>query len=229
MNQAAEEIRARLFALRDPKYHDFLCKLIPTADPDTIIGVRMPVLRALAKELRGTPTAAEFLRELPHGYYEERNLHALLIQRGSYEAVLAEVKRLVPYMDNWATCDLLRPKAFAKHTAELLPEIRSWLQSGETYTVRFGINMLMAFYLDDAFSPEYPELVAACACGDYYIDMICAWYFAEALAKQPETIRPFFEQRRLPKWTHNKAIQKCVESFKISAEEKEALKAMREK
>ena len=226
---AVEEIRARLFALRDEKYHAFQCSLMPTVDPATVIGVRMPALRALEKELRGTGDAAEFVREMPHEYYEERNLYALLIERSKFEDALAQVERFLPFIDNWATCDLLKPKSFAKHTDELLPYIRRWLQSGETYTVRFGVNMLMGFYLGDAFTAECPALVAESACGDYYIDMVVAWYFAEALVKQREAVLPYFAKKHLPKWTHNKAIQKAVESFRVPDETKQWLKTLREK
>ena len=226
---AIEEIRARLFAAKDEKYHAFQCRLMPTVDPAAVIGVRMPALRALAKELRGTPIEAEFVAEMPHTYYEERNLYALLIERSGFADAIAQAERFLPCVDNWATCDLLKPKAFAKHTEELLPHIRTWLKSGETYTVRFGVNMLMGFYLGDAFTEECPALVAESACGDYYIDMAAAWYFAEALVKQREAVLPYFAEKRLPKWTHNKAIQKSIESFRVPAETKEQLKAMRVK
>ena len=226
---AAEEVRTRLFAARDEKYHAFQCSLMPTVDPATVIGVRMPALRALEKELRGTDAAAEFVAEMPHTYYEERNLYALLIERSRYEDALAQVERFLPCIDNWATCDLLKPKAFAKHTDKLLPHIRRWLKSGETYTVRFGVNMLMGFYLGEAFTEECPALAAESACGDYYIDMVVAWYFAEALVKQREAVLPYFAEKRLPKWTHNKAIQKAVESFRVPDKTKEWLKTLREK
>lgn len=228
MSAAAETIRSRLFALQDLKYRDFHCALMPTVDKKSVIGVRVPALRALAKELAGTETAAAFLAELPHAYYEENNLHGLLIERmPGFDETLAALERFLPCIDNWATCDLIRPKAFRTHTDALMPCVRLWLQSGHTYTARFGIRMLMDFYLTDAFLPELPALVASCACGDYYIDMCVAWYFAEALYKQPDAILPYFSERRLPKWTHNKAIQKSIESFRIPAGTKAYLKTLR--
>lgn len=221
------EIQRRLFELQDLGYRDFHAKLMPTVDKERVIGVRTPALRALAKELRGSEIANAFLQTLPHHYYEEQNLHAMLIEKGVFPEVLTEVERFAPTVDNWATCDLLRPKVFAKHTEELLPHILAWLESDKTYTVRFGIRMLMDFYLGEAFQSDYLALVANCACGDYYIDMCVAWYFAEALCKQSEAALPWFAEKRLPKWTHNKAIQKSIESFRIPAETKDFLRTLR--
>ena len=232
MTETAEtRVRARILALRDESYRAFHLALIPTVDPETVVGVRAPALRALAKELRGTADAAEFLRALPHTLYEERNLHSMLIaQEPDFEAALAAQERFLPCIDNWATCDLPAPRVFARHTAELLPHVRAWLESEHPYTVRYGVRMLMDFYLDEAFSPELPALAAACAGrGEYYIDMGVAWYFAEGMAKRPADFLPWLEQRRLPVWTHNMAIRKSCESYRVPAETKERLRALRVK
>lgn len=224
------EIQEKLFALQDVGYKAFQSKLMPTIDPDTIIGVRSPAQKALAKELFGTPLAEEFLRTLPHTYYEENNLHGLLIMREkNYDTVLAQLEDFLPCIDNWATCDTLRPNVFAKHKAELLGEIRKWLVSDHAYTVRFAIEMLMTFYLDEDFFPEALELVAAVDWEEYYVKMMVAWYFATALAKQYEAALPYVEQGRLERWTHNKTIQKAVESYRITDEQKAYLKTFRRK
>ena len=221
-------IQQRLFALQDLKYRDFHCKLMPTVDPETVIGVRTPALRALAKELGGSAEAAEFLKALPHAYYEENNLHGFLIERlKDYGETVAALDAFLPYVDNWATCDLMSPKVFKKHTNELLVKIDEWLASSETYTVRFGVEMLMSFYLDERFSSRYLEKVAEVKSEEYYINMMIAWYFATALAKQYEAALPYIERRRLDKWTHNKTIQKAVESYRITDEQKAYLKTLK--
>lgn len=225
--QAETLVRQKLSALQDLKYREFHASLIPTVRKETVIGVRTPALRALAKDLRGTAAGEAFLQILPHEYYEEQALHAMLIEHGDFETVLRALERFLPTIDNWAICDLLRVKVFAGHEEELMPHILRWLHSGRTYVVRFGIRMLMDFYLGKAFCPAYLKLAADCACGDYYIDMCVAWYFAEALCKQPEAAMPWFEQKLLPKWTHNKAIQKSVESFRIPQETKDYLRTLR--
>lgn len=218
----------KLFELKDEAYKHFNCALIPTVDPDTVIGVRTPALRNLAKELWGTPEARDFLAELPHRYYEENNLHAFLIEHiRDYEKCMAETERFLPYIDNWATCDGFSPKVFKKHLPELLVKIHLWLQSEHTYTVRFAMGMLMRHYLDEHFSPEYPELVASVQSEEYYIRMMQAWYFATALAKQPDAILPYFSEGRLEPWTHNKAIQKAIESYRITPEQKAYLKTLK--
>lgn len=228
MNTAAEKIQKRLFELQDPGYRDFQSKLMPTIDKETVIGVRTPELRRLAKELRGTPEASEFIRNLPHQYYEENNLHSFLIAEiKDYDTCMAEIKRFLPFVDNWATCDTMAPKVFAKHLPELLQEIYGWLDSGETYTVRYGIGMLMRYFLDEAFKPEYLELVARVESEEYYIRMMAAWYFATALAKQYEAALPYIEGKRLEVWTHNKTIQKAVESYRIAPEQKDYLKTLK--
>ena len=222
------DIRAHLFELQDREYQAFQAKLMPTVSPDAVIGVRMPALREFAKQLRGTEEAERFLEDLPHQYYEENTLHGLLIayikDPGS---CIAELDKLLPYVDNWAACDVISPVSFKKHPACLLPKVREWLVSSHTYTVRFGIGVLMKFYLDEAFSPEYPEWVAAVKSEEYYVNMMIAWYFATALAKQPDTVMPYLKNQRLDPWTHNKTIQKARESFRISPGMKEELYQLR--
>lgn len=225
------KIEAQLFALQDETYREFHCRLIPTVDPETVIGVRVPALRKLANTLRAQPETAAFLQALPHRYYEENHLHGLLIAAiPEYTQLIAALNAFLPYIDNWATCDLLRPKAFRKHLPELLEQIRLWIRSEHPYTVRFGIEMLMTFYLeDDTFQPAYLELVCGVQSEEYYVKMMVAWYFATALAKQYDTALPYIEQRRLALWTHNKTIQKAVESYRITAEQKTYLKTLRQK
>lgn len=222
------EIQQRLFALQDAGYRDFHAALMPTVDKALVIGVRMPALRALAKELKGTEPAADFMAQLPHKYYEENNLHAALIGHiRDFDACMAAVERFLPYVDNWATCDMMNPRALAKDKAALLERIRLWLQSGHTYTVRFGMGMLMNHFLEEDFREEYPALVASVRSEEYYVRMMQAWYFATALAKQYEAAVTYLEQRRLGAWVHNKTIQKARESFRVSQEQKEYLKSLK--
>ena len=220
-----KQIVSRLFDLRDEAYGAFQCKLIPTAPPESFIGVRTPALRAFAKELYKSGEGEAFLRILPHRYFDENQLHAFLIsEEKDYETCVRRVEAFLPSVDNWATCDQLSPKAFRKHRAELLPYLKRWIDSGKTYTVRFAIGMLMQHYLDDAFDPVYPALVASIQSEEYYVNMMIAWYFATALAKQYEAALPYITENRLSRWARNKTIQKAVESYRISPERKEALK-----
>ena len=228
MTQETECIRARLFALQDEGYRAFHSRLMPTVPPETVIGVRVPALRRLAKRLAGTPQAEAFLQELPHIYYEENNLHAFLLESiRDYDAALAATEKFLPYIDNWATCDSFCPKVFAKHKEDLLPVLRRWRASDHPYTVRYGMEMLMRYYLDEDFRPEHLAWAAAVHSGEYYINMMRAWYFATALAKQPEAALPWLTARRLDVWTHNKTIQKAVESSRIPAETKAFLRTLR--
>ncbi len=304
MSEIIKEIRQRLFALQDMQYRDFQSRLMPTVAKETVIGVRIPELRRLAKELSAREDIKEFLEDLPHGYYEENNLHGFLImQERDYTRCIEKLEIFLPCIDNWATCDLLRPKIFQKNLQELIQKIPDWLGSGHPYIIRFGIEMLMVYYLDEAFSPEYPEWVAGLSRqGDcqsasekpffrdannivpereeypqrtfftsalnepdalpvslvplrenlsasgprriffplrdgrfsnnilsdvYYVNMMIAWYFATALAKQYETTLPYIENHVLDTWTHNKTIQKAVESDRISEEHKAYLKTLR--
>jgi 3-methyladenine DNA glycosylase AlkD len=220
----------KLFELQDITYKEFHQKLIPNINPETIIGVRTPELRKLAKELSKSPEAAEYLNMLPHKYYEENNLHGFLIEAiKDYGACITAVEAFLPYVDNWATCDLMSPKVFRKHLPELHEKIKVWLTSDLTYTVRFGIGMLMRFYLDDKFQPEMLELVAAVRSEEYYVNMMIAWCFATALAKKYDAALPFVEEHRLEKWTHNKTIQKAIESYRIDDEAKDYLRILKVK
>ena len=221
-------IQDKLFALQDTKYHDFQCKLIPTVDPNLVIGVRTPALRKLAKEYAKTPEAAEFLNLLPHTYYEENNLHGFLLEAiKDYDACIQAIDTFLPYVDNWATCDMMSPKILKKHLTELLEQIKIWIHTSDTYTIRFGIELLMRFYLDEAFDPSYLELVAEVHSEEYYVNMMIAWYFATALAKQYEASIVYLEEKRLTREVHNKTIQKAVESFRISEEQKTYLRTLR--
>lgn len=221
-------IQQRLFALQDEKYRDFNAALMPTVPKETVIGVRTPTIRGLAKELKGTAQAEEFMKALPHEYYEENNLHAVLIEHiKDIDACIEALERFLPYVDNWATCDIMRPKALAKNKEKLMERILVWLRSEHTYTVRFAMGMLMSHFLDEDFRAEYPALVAAVRSEEYYIRMMQAWYFATALAKQYEAALPYIQQRRLDPWVHNKSIQKARESFRVSDERKEYLKTLK--
>ena len=223
------QVQKELFDMQDEGYRAFHSKLIPNIDPARIIGVRTPQLRSYAKQFGKRPEAAVFLQQLPHTYYEENNLHAFLIEQiKDYDTCVAEWNRFLPYVDNWATCDMPSPKVFKKHLQELLPQIRTWMDSGETYTVRFGIGMLMRLYLEpETFSTEYLQWVADVRSEEYYVNMMVAWYFATALAKQWEATAPYIEERRLTQWCHNKSIQKAVESNRITPEQKNYLRGLR--
>ena len=224
---AAETVRGRLFALRDETNAAFMARLVPTLPPESVLGVRMPDCRALAKELCRMPDIGEFLTDLPHRYLDENNLHALILnEEKDCAAAVAAIDAFLPYVDNWATCDALRPKAFKKHPSALPDECRRWMRSGATYTVRFGIEMLMTHYLDADFRPEYLEEVSIIKSKEYYVNMMIAWYFATALAKQYEAAISYIEQRRLDQWTHNKTIRKAIESCRITEERKAYLRTL---
>lgn len=228
VTEAESVLREKLFALQDLKYREFNSKLMPTVDPETVIGVRTPDLRRISKEFAKTPEATEFMKCLPHEYYEENNVHGFIIETiKDYDEAIAQLEIFLPYIDNWATCDLISPKVFKKHLTELLEKIKEWTKSGETYTVRFGIEMLMSHYLDAEFKAEYLEIPASVKSDEYYVNMMIAWYFATALAKQYDAALPYIENARLDKWTHNKAIQKAVESYRITSEQKAYLKTLK--
>lgn len=225
-----QTVQSRLFAMQDLKYRDFQCKLMPTVDPDTVIGVRTPELRKLAHVFSREPEAADFLQNLPHKYYEENNLHGFLIEgMKDYGQVISALDAFLPYVDNWATCDLMRPKIFRKHLPELREQIKRWMASDHVYTIRFGIEMLMTFFLDDQFQPEYLDWVADVRSEEYYVNMMIAWYFATALAKQYDAALPYLQEHRLEPWTHNKTIQKAIESYRITDEQKAYLRSLRVK
>ena len=222
------EIQERLFELQDEKYRDFQVKLIPSVDPATVIGVRTPELRKLAKELAKRDDIDMFLAALPHDYFDENQLHAFILSgMKDYAGCMAGVCAFLPYVDNWATCDQMSPKAFSKNKDDLLVHIKDWLKSDRTYTIRFAAGMLMEHFLGDDFDAAYPELVAGISSDEYYVNMMRAWYFATALAKQYESIIPFIEEKKLDSWTHNKAIQKSVESYRITPEQKAYLKTLK--
>ena len=224
------ELQEKLFELQDIKYRDFHSKLMPGINKETVIGIRVPVLRKFAKEFAKTPEAELFLQQLPHRFYEENNLHMMLITgMKDYLKCMKEVQRFLPYIDNWATCDFPEPKCFRKNKEAVLAKICEWLESSETYTIRYGIGMLMRLFLDEDFSPEYLKLVADVQSQEYYVNMMIAWYFATALAKQWEETVPYMEEHRLPEWVHKKTIQKAVESYRITPEQKEYLKRFRQK
>lgn len=228
MTDIEKTVQARLFEMQDLSYRDFHSKLMPTVDKEKIIGVRVPELRKFAKEFAKTEEAKDFLKILPHKYYEEDNLHAFLIEQiKDFDECVSALDDFLLYVDNWATCDMMTPKVFKKNTDELLPKINEWLISDYTYEVRFAIGMLMKLYLDENFDEKYLKLVAGVKSDEYYINMMIAWYFATALAKQREKTLPYIENRALDKWTHNKAIQKAVESYRITKEQKEYLKTLK--
>ena len=228
MRKISDEIREALFSLQDVKYRDFQGRLIPTAEARSMIGVRTPELRKYAKKLVKGEGIQDFLKDLPHRYFDENQLHAFIISEiKDYDRCLEEVEAFLPYVDNWATCDQMSPKVFARRKEDLLHRIKDWIASGETYTVRFGIGMLMQHYLDEKFDPAYPEMVAGIRSEEYYINMMIAWYFATALAKQYDEVLPYLEEKKLDIWTHNKSIQKAVESRRITPEHKEYLKSLK--
>ena len=217
----------RLVSLAEPAYADFQAKLIPTVPREKILGVRLPALRALAKEIKGDDEAA-FLAALPHGTLEEDLLHAILVGRErDFETALAEIDRFLPFADNWATTDILRPKVFARHAGEALPSIRRWLASPLPYVRRAAVGFLMAYYLDENFAPEVLALPAKIPQEEYYVSMMVAWFYATALAKRWDETLPYLENRVLPTPTHNKTIRKAIESYRVEPERKEYLKTLR--
>ena len=228
MSEVEARIRARLFAMQDLKYREVTAKLPPTLEKERIIGVRTPELRKYAVELSKTEDAAAFMATLSHLYQEENNLHAFLIERiADYDACVAALDAFLPYVDNWATCDSMSPKCLKKQLHRLIGEIRRWMASDQVYTVRFGMGMLMRHFLDDAFDPAYLDWVAALRSEEYYINMMIAWFFATALAKQWDATLPFIVNCRLEPWVHNKAIQKAVESYRIPEDRKIWLRAQK--
>ena len=223
-----EAIREELYRHQDLKYRDFQAKLIPGMETEKMIGVRTPDLRKIAKQMVKREDIGEFLENLPHEFFDENQVHAFVISElKDYGRCVQGVERFLPFVDNWATCDQMSPKVFKKHRPELLDSIKEWIRSEHTYTVRFAVGMLMQHYLDEDFDPAYPEMVAEVQSEEYYIRMMIAWYFVTALAKQYEAVLPYIEERRLEPWTHNKTIQKAVESYRITPEQKEYLKSLK--
>ena len=222
------KLQAALFDMQDITYRDFHSRLIPNIEKDRVIGIRIPILRKFAKEYAKTDDAQKFIRELPHYYYEENNLHMMIITGiKDYDTCVIEIERFLPYIDNWATCDLPVPKCFYKNKEKLLDNVISWIKSDDTYIIRYGIETLMSIYLDDAFESSYPRLVSEVISDEYYVNMMIAWYFATALAKQWEAVIPYIEEKRLPEWVHKKTIQKAVESYRITDEQKKYLRTLR--
>ena len=225
-----KQLREQLYSLKDEQYKSFQSKLIPSINPDTMIGVRTPQLKKIATAMVKEAKYQEFLQELPHAYFEENQIHGFIIaQIKDWKECVKEVNYFLPYVDNWATCDQLNPIVFKAYRSELLPEIFGWLKAKEEYTVRFGIKMLMDHFLEEDFSISYPTMVSRVVREEYYIRMMVAWYFATALAKQYHLILPFFTEKRLEVWVHNKALQKAVESQRISGKKKEYLKTLKRK
>lgn len=223
-----EEIQKHLFELQDMAYRDFHSRLMPDIDKETVIGIRVPVLRKYAKSIAGTELSEKFIKELPHCYYEENNLHMMLITGiKDYDRCISEIERFLPYIDNWATCDFPAPKCFENHKEDLLPVIKRWIASSETYTIRYGIGMLMRLYLDADFDPEYVRIVAEVKSDEYYVNMMIAWYMATALVKQWDVVIPYIEEHHMSDWVHRKTIQKAVESYRITDEQKKYLKEYR--
>ena len=230
MNQEEiiHDVQKRLFEMQDAEYRDFHAKLVPTMEKTKFIGIRTPMLRKFAKKFGKTEESEIFLQVLPHQYYEENNLHGLLIEQiRDYDKCLEELERFLPFIDNWATCDLLALHMMKKHRDVFIREVFRWIESDQPYTIRFGISMLMRHYLDEEFKTEYPEKVAAIRSEEYYVNMMRAWYFSTALAKQYENVLPFLEKRQMDVWTHTKTIQKAIESYRITSEQKEYLRTLR--
>ena len=219
---------SKLFSLQDPEYKEFQSKLLPTLDPDSIIGIRNPKLRTFAREFAQTKEASLFLSTLPHSYYEENNLHMMLLaQIQDFTPCLQMTETFLPYIDNWATCDLPAPACFGSHRKELLPSITTWIHSHQTYTIRYGLGQLQRFYLEEDFSPLYLDLAATVESDEYYVNMMLAWFFATALTKQWDATLPYLREHRLSPWVHKKTIQKAIESKRISPDHKEILKNLR--
>ena len=224
------EIRKELKKLQDNGYREMQVTIISTLEADSIIGVRTPALRQLAKELAKREDISEFLSDLPHKFFEENQLHAFILSgMKDAESCIRLVDEFLPYVDNWATCDQMSPKVFKKHKQLLLEYVDKWIRSEHTYVKRFAIGMLMEHFLDEDFKTSYLTKVSKIRSEEYYVNMMIAWYFATALAKQYEDTLPFIEKQKLDKWTHNKSIQKAVESYRITPEQKEYLKTLKRK
>lgn len=227
MTKIEKEIRKQLQELKDEKYKSFNHSLIPGVD-DEFIGVRTPELKALAKKLSKEKDIQDFLDDLPHHVFEENQLHAFIINEiKDYTEAMNETEKLLPYVNNWATCDQLSPKAFKKDLKDLLKKCKKWIASKETYAIRFGVGMLMRYFLDEEFDDAYPKLVAKIHSDEYYVKMMVAWYFATALAKQYDSVIGYLEDKKLDPWAHNKTISKAIESYRVSDEHKDYLKTLR--
>ena len=223
-----KEIVDLLFTKQDLKYRDFQAPLIPNLDKSIFIGVRLPELKKMAKQIGNENLAKSFIKELPHHYYDENQLHAFIISNiKDYDSCIKEIETFLPYVDNWAVCDTMKPNIFKKNKGKLINKIKEWLKSEHIYTKRFAIGMLMSLYLNEDFKEEYLELVSKVKSEEYYLNMMIAWYFATALAKQYKTAIKYIEDKKLSPWVHNKTIQKAVESYRISDEQKTYLKSLK--
>lgn len=226
-----EEIKDYLLKNQDLQYKQFHSSLMPTINSEVVIGIKVPILRNYTKELLkkyATQSFIPFFKDLPHQYYEENNIHAFLIEKiNNYDECLFQLEQFLPYIDNWATCDMLNPKVFSKNKDKLLKKINEWIKSSHTYTIRFGIGMLMRYFLDKDFNSSYLELVYSIKSEEYYVNMMKAWFFATALTKQYDATLPIIQNKKLDTWTHNKAIQKAIESFRVPAEHKQYLKTLK--
>lgn len=222
------DIQKELFRNQDETYRDFQAKLLPTLNQQTMIGVRTPILRAFAKTLYKENNFSVFLHDLPHKYFDENQLHAFLIsEMKDFDLCIEELDKFLPFVDNWATCDQMSPKIFKKHKEKLFDQIKIWITSEKPYTLRFAIGMLMQHFLDEDFDLKYPKMILQIHSEEYYVKMMIAWYFATALAKQYESILPFLENQSLEPWTHNKAIQKALESYRVTNEHKNYLRTLK--
>ena len=222
------DILEKLYSMQDKNYALFQAKLTPNIPPEKFIGVRVPECRRLAKSLSKESDISAFLDSLPHSYYDENILHALLISEiKDYYKCIYELERFLPYVDNWAVCDIISPKPFKKHKDTLIVKIKEWSASNHTYTCRFGLRMLMSHFLDEDFKPEYLDIPASINSDEYYINMMKAWFFATALAKQWDSSISYIQEKRLDEWTHKKTIQKAIESYRITKEQKDLLKTLR--
>ena len=221
-------IQKQLFKMQDVEYKNFHSKLMPTVDDEKIIGIRIPVLRKFANEFAKSQEAETFVESLPHKYYEEDNLHAFVLEKiKDFDVAIKKTEAFLPYIDNWATCDMFMPDIFKKNSEKVLPYALKWIKSDHIYTVRYGIGILMKLFLDEDFKEEYMQIVGDVKSGEYYVNMMIAWYFATALAKQYDCAVKFIEQKKLDVWVHNKTIQKAVESYRIPKTTKEYLKTLK--
>lgn len=228
MTDAQKYVQSRLFELQDAEYKAFHSKLMPTVDDIKIIGVRVPELRKLANELWKNGTGEEFIKILPHELYEENNIHAFFIEKiKDFDLALAETEKFLPYIDNWATCDMFSPKVFAKNTDKIYEKSLEWINSDKIYTIRYGIGMLMRYFLDEEFTQEVLNIVADVKSDEYYVNMMIAWFFATALAKQYDSAIKYIERKKLDTWVHNKTIQKAIESNRIKEDQKKYLRTLK--
>lgn len=228
MTDAQKYVQSRLFELQDLEYKAFHSRLMPTVNPDKIIGVRVPELRKLAKELYKNGAGEEFIKNLPHAFYEEDNIHAFIIEQiKDFEICLSETEKFLPFIDNWATCDMFSPKVFAKNTDTIYEKSFEWIKSDKTYTVRYGIGMHMRYFIDERFTDEVLNIVADVKSDEYYVNMMIAWFFATALAKQYDSTIKYIESEKLDTWVHNKTIQKAVESNRIDSATKQYLRTLK--